>query len=307
MLARSKPSPLRPWKSLILLVFFIWSGTLSAQMIVKGFVRDSKGAALPNVTVAVLGTKSASMTNESGFYTIRAKKKDKLHFSSIGFDPKDVTVNNNPEINIVLESEASSAMNEVVVVGYGTMKKKDLTGAITSIRPDKIAEENPKTVQDILRGTPGMTIGLDPSAKSGGTIQIRGQRSVYTDGGHNDPLLILDGMIFYGELSEINPDDIDQIDVLKDASAAAIYGAKSANGVIIITTKKGRQGKPMINLTSNVGVSTMGANRKVFSPEGYMQYRQDWYTAASYGANAATGNYESYQTGRCFQGEAGIL
>lgn len=295
MLAKMPPL-IRQFKSLLLLVFFLWSGTLSAQVLIKGAVRDSKGAALPNVTVTVVGTKTVTMTDESGRFTIRAKKNDKLHFTSVGYDPRDVTVGRSGQVAVVMDNAGSKAMNEVVVVGYGTMKKKDLTGAITSIKPDKIAEENPKTVQDILRGTPGMVIGLDGSAKSGGTIQIRGQRSVYTDGGHNDPLLILDGMIFYGELSEINPDDIEQIDVLKDASAAAIYGAKSANGVIIITTKKGRQGKPTINLTSNVGVSTMGANRPVFGPEGYMQYRQDWYTEASYGTDAS-GAYAPYQTG----------
>ncbi|MBS1603998.1 MAG: TonB-dependent receptor plug domain-containing protein, partial [Bacteroidetes bacterium] len=274
-------SLLRHCKSFLLLVLLLWSGTLSAQTVIKGSVRDSKGDPVPNVTVTVMGTKTVTMTDESGAFTIKAKRNDRLHFTSVGYDPKDVTVNRGGPVHIIMDNEASKAMNEVVVVGYGTMKKKDLTGAISSIRPDKIAEENPKTVQDILRGTPGMVIGLDASAKSGGSIQIRGQRSVYTDGGHNDPLLILDGMIFYGELSEINPDDIEQIDVLKDASAAAIYGAKSANGVIIITTKKGKQGKPTINLTSNVGVSTMGANHFVWSPQGYMQYRQDWYTEAS--------------------------
>ncbi len=103
-----------------------------------------------------------------------------------------------------------------------------------------MANANPNTVQDILRGVPGLQVGYDPSAKGGGSLQVRGQRSVYTAGGHNNPLIILDGMIFYGELSEINPDDIGQIDVLKDASAAAVYGAQAANGVIIITTKKAR-------------------------------------------------------------------
>ncbi|MCH5599490.1 TonB-dependent receptor plug domain-containing protein [Niabella ginsengisoli] len=159
-----------------------------------------------------------------------------------------------------------------------------------------MADENPRTVQDILRGTPGLTIGLDASAKNGGSINIRGQRSVYTAANHNSPLLILDGMIFYGELSEINPDDIEQIDVLKDASAAAVYGAQSANGVLIITTKKGKKGKPKINFTSNFGLSTMGANR-VWGPEGYLQYREDWYKSDTYGINPSTGNYEAYVSG----------
>lgn len=139
-------------------------------------------------------------------------------------------------------------LDEVVVVGYGTMRKKDLTGSVIQLRPDNIALENPQSVQDVLRGTPGLSVGMATDAKGGGSLQIRGQRSLYTSGSHNDPLIILDGMMFYGELSEINPDDIGQIDVLKDASSAAVYGAKAANGVIIITTKKDYKGNRPSNL-----------------------------------------------------------
>ena len=99
-------------------------------------------------------------------------------------------------------------LDEVVVIGYGTMRKKDLTGSVTQVRPDALANEAPKTVQDVLRGTAGLNVGFDKSAKGGGSMSIRGQRSVYSDGGHNDPLIILDGMMFYGEFSEINPNDI---------------------------------------------------------------------------------------------------
>src|SRR5690606_12569927 len=183
-----------------------------------------------------------------------------LLFSLLGYKKETVPLGTNTTVEVVLAQEVGD-LEEGVVVGYGTMQRKDLTGAITQLKPDKIADEDPRTVQDILRGTPGLTIGLDASAKNGGSINIRGQRSVYTAASHNSPLLVLDGMIFYGELSEINPDDIEQIDILKDASAAAIYGAQSANGVIIITTKKGKQGKPKINFTSNIGLSTMGAHR----------------------------------------------
>ena len=127
MLAKIIPPSLMHWKSLLLLVFFVWSGSLSAQMVIKGSVRDSKGDAVPNVTVTVLGTKNVTMTNESGLFTIKAKKNDKLHFTSVGFDAKDVIVNKTAQIDIVMDNEVSKAMNEVVVVGYGTMKKKDLT------------------------------------------------------------------------------------------------------------------------------------------------------------------------------------
>ena len=183
-----------------------------------------------------------------------------------------------------------------MVVGYGTMRKKDLTGSVIQVRPDKIANENPKTVQDILRGTPGLAIGYNADAKGGGSMNIRGQRSVYTDGNHNSPLLILDGMMFYGELSEINPDDIGQIDVLKDASAAAVYGAKAANGVIIITTKKGKRGKPVVNVSTNIGLTQRSAYRERFSPSAYLQHYADWKAKSTYGANAE-GNWDDYQIG----------
>lgn len=147
----------------------------------------------------------------------------------------------------------------------------------------------------MLRGTPGLNVGYDATAKGGGSMQVRGQRSVYTDGGHNDPLIILDGMQFYGELSEINPQDIGQIDVLKDASAAAVYGAKGANGVIVITTKKGKTGKPTINVGMTLAANTRSTFRDVFSADGYTQYLTDWYKAQTYGVNPETGAYEAYQ------------
>lgn len=234
-----------------------------------------------------IGNKAAgTTTNAEGRFSLEAPVNATLHISSLGYTAQTIKVPASGEISIKLEANKVS-LNEVVVIGYGSARKKDLTGAITQIKPDKLADQNPNTVQDILRGTPGLSVGLDPSAKGGGSIQIRGQRSVYTEAGHNDPLIVLDGMIFYGELSEINPDDIAQIDILKDASAASIYGAKSANGVLIVSTKKGQKGKPRISFTSSLGVTTMGANRPVFGPEGYMQYREDWYTAATYGLNTA--------------------
>lgn len=264
---------------------------------VSGKVLDSAGVPLPGVTVVIKGSSKGTITNVDGLYSLAGVPSDgTLIFSFIGLETQEVFVDRKSVIDVVLQ-QSTIGIEEVVAVGYGTMRKKDLTGSIMQIRPDKIADENPKTVQDILRGTPGLSVGFDASAKGGGTMQIRGQRSVYTDGGHNDPLLVLDGMMFFGELSEINPDDIAQIDVLKDASAAAVYGAKAANGVIIITTKKGKKGKPVINFTSSLGFATMGANRHVYDPEGYMNYRRDWYATAAYGVNAETGNYEEYQSG----------
>lgn len=266
--------------------------------LVTGRVVGVDGAPLPGVTIVLKGSTHGTITDFDGNYNLTEVPSDGiLVFSFVGMKNQEVLVGDQTTINVVME-EQSVGIEEVVAIGYGTIRKKDLTGSIAQIRPDKIAEENPKTVQDILRGTPGLRVGMDASAKGGGSMEIRGQRSVYTDGGHNNPLIILDGMIFYGELSEINPDDIGQIDVLKDASAAAVYGAKAANGVVIITTKKGKKGKPVVNFTANLGLSQKSAYREVFSPEGYLQHRQDFYTTReTYGVNPETGAYEAYQRG----------
>lgn len=285
-------------RSFILLVCMILVPVilLGQTKLIKGIVTDAKtGDALVGVAVKIQNGSAGTSTDINGAFKLQVPTDAVLTVTYVGYDPQTIPVDNRSQFQIKL-NQGTQTLNEVVVVGYGVMKKKDLTGSITQIRPDKIADQNPNTTQDILRGTPGLTVGFSSNAKGGGTIRIRGQRSVYDAGGHNDPLLVLDGTIFYGELSEINPDDIDQIDVLKDASAAAIYGAKSANGVIIISTKKGKQGKPKINVSSNLGLVTMAANRKVFGPEGYIQYRHDWYTAATYGQNPTTGNYEAYQS-----------
>ncbi len=281
----------------VLMFLFLFSAGISfAQQTVTGKVSDTNGQPLPGVTVVVKGTAQGAVTNTDGQYSLPNIPTDAvLQFSFVGMKTQEISVGNQSSINVTMEEE-TIGIEEVVAIGYGTMRKKDLTGSITQVRPDKIADENPNTVQDVLRGIPGLNVGFDGSAKGGGSMQIRGQRSIYTDGGHNNPLIILDGVIFYGELSEINPDDISQIDVLKDASASAVYGAKAANGVIIITTKKGKTGKPVINLTSSIGFVTMGANRNVYDPDGWMKYREDFYTSNTYGVNPQTGEYEAYQS-----------
>ncbi|MFD1769530.1 SusC/RagA family TonB-linked outer membrane protein [Sphingobacterium suaedae] len=270
--------------------------TLAQNKTISGKVSDATtGQPIEGVAIMVQNSNDGTSTAADGSFTLQAGSNAVLVVSHIGYTAQTVGVANQTDLQIRLAS-INESLDEVVVVGYGTMRKKDLTGSIVQIRPDKIANENPKTVQDILRGAPGVRVGYSPSAKGGGSINIRGQRSVYTAGGHSDPLLILDGMFFYGELSEINPDDIEQIDVLKDASAAAVYGSKAANGVIIITTKKGKQGKPIINMTANIGTTTPANYRKRFTPEAYLQHRQDWFTKNTYDVNPETGAYEAYQT-----------
>lgn len=262
---------------------------------VKGVVTDSNGEPIIGATVRVVGTQTATVTDLDGNFALQAPKNSKIEVSYIGYQTQ--TLSAASRLSVQLKEDAQT-LNDVVVVGYGTMRKKDLTGSVVQIDPAKIADQNPNNVQDILRGTPGLQIGYDTSAKGGGSIQLRGQNSLYTSNSHNSPLIILDGMQFGGELSEINPDDIAQIDVLKDASSAAIYGAKAASGVIIITTKKGKVGKPVINVSANLAANSKAQYRKMFGADQYTTYREDWMKAQTYGYRAdGTWGYYSQASG----------
>jgi len=265
---------------------------------VSGAIVDQTGEPLIGVNVVEKGTSNGTVSDADGNFHLKVNgDKATLVFSFIGYTTQELSATVGKSLKVTM-NEDSELLEDVVVIGYGTARKKDLTGSVIQVRPDKIATENPKTVQDILRGTAGLNVGYSNDAKGGGSLSVRGQRSVYTDGNHNSPLLILDGMIFYGELSEINPDDIEQIDVLKDASSAAVYGAKGANGVIVITTKKGKQGKPVVNVSANVGVSQRSAYwGRWKTQDEYLQHYQDWKETNTYGVNPNTGKYEAYQTG----------
>lgn len=296
----------RPSRTLLLTACLLayWPCELSATMPplpfvqqnyqkLSGHVVDVAGEPVIGATVKIKGKTVGAVTDIDGNFSIEAQPGDLLEVSYIGCDTQELPAT--PGMNIVLKESAES-LNEVVVIGYGSMRKRDLTGAVAQVKPENLANEAPGTVQDVLRGTAGLNVGFDGTAKGGGSLAVRGQRSVYTGGDHNAPLIVLDGMIFYGELSEINPNDIAQIDILKDASSAAVYGAKAANGVIIVTTKKGVSDKPTVGFSANIGFVTIGKSRRPLDAESYLKYRENFYTTDTYGKNAATGQYEAYQS-----------
>lgn len=244
------------------------------QRIITGVVVDEQDRPISGATVLEMGTGNRVGTNQDGSFRINISKEGSLVVSYVGYLEYTLATEGKNSLRIVLK-EDQEVIEDVVVVGYGTMRKKDLTGSISHVDADKLRNERPTTVQDILRNTaPGLVVApSSSSAKEEPSLLIRGQRSLK---GGTAPLIVLNGVIFNGELSEINPNDIESIDVLKDASSAAIFGAKSANGVVIVSTKKGSGSKPTILFDSSLGLATMGVNRKYYTAEDYLQYRSDY-------------------------------
>jgi TonB-linked SusC/RagA family outer membrane protein len=195
-----------------------------------------------------------------------------LVFSFIGYASQEVAVQGRTVINVVLEVEMG-ALEEVVVVGYGTQTRYFITGSIASVDLTHTATLPNTNISQSLSGIPGVQFINNGRPGQAGVILIRGQNSL---SGSNDPLIILDGITFNGDLSDINPDDIQSIEVLKDASSASIYGSRAANGVILVTSKRGKTEKPTINLNVFYGLSYVANELKLLSPERYIERRLEW-------------------------------
>ncbi|WP_276483349.1 SusC/RagA family TonB-linked outer membrane protein [Paraflavitalea pollutisoli] len=255
---RRAPYSTRPWWCIALLVLFFQLpfGSLFAQTkTVTGIVTDLKGNPLSGVSVNIKGTTTGATTSADGKYSIAvAGDNIELEFSSVGFLAKVEKVGTRTSINLSL-NESTSNLDDVVVIGYGgKQKKRDVTGSISSVNAKQIEERQPVNIFDALQGQgAGILVVNDGGGAPGaeGTIQIRGASSLNAG---NGPLYLVDGVINPNGAS-INPMDIERIEVLKDAASASIYGSRAANGVIIITTKKGKEGKPRIdvNLTNIFG------------------------------------------------------
>lgn len=231
---------------LLVLINLSFSVAVFAQVAVKGKVTDAAGLALPGAPIKIKGTTTGTTTDANGNFTITVPKMGvTLQILYMGFISKEVVVNN-ANLVVVLQEEQSS-LKEVVVVGYGTMKKRDVTGAITSVSAEDIEKRMPSNVFQALQGAaPGVQItsGSGQPGESS-SIQIRGTSTFSSDGA--SPLYIVDGAPL-DNIDAINPRDIESIEILKDAASAAIYGSRSANGVIIISTKQGKEGKPSIDV-----------------------------------------------------------
>jgi len=218
---------------------------------IHGIVTDASGNPLPGVTITVKGISQGTTTDNKGIFELNDVPDNAvLVFTYIGYETKEVKVNGQETINIELKP-SQTTLNEVVVTGYGTEKKKDLTGAVSVVNMKDLKNIPEAGVDEMLKGkVPGVTVTNDYSPGGGVAVRIRGFSTIRND----DPLYIIDGVPTTGNLNTINPNDIASIQILKDASSASIYGSRAANGVVIITTKKGESGKTKISFNAYTGV-----------------------------------------------------
>lgn len=239
---------------------------VSAQEVnVSGVVTDATGETIIGASVVEKGTTNGTVTDIDGKFTLKVKKGAQLEFSYIGYN--NVTLEAKPTMNVVL-SENAKLVEEVVVTGYTTQRKADLTGAVSVVSVTDLQKQNENNPMKALQGrVPGMNISADGSPSGAATIRIRGIGTL----NNNDPLYIIDGVPTKAGMHELNGNDIESIQILKDAASASIYGSRAANGVIIITTKKGKDGKLKVDLDASVAASMYSHKMEVLNAKEFGQ------------------------------------
>ncbi|SMO52202.1 SusC/RagA family TonB-linked outer membrane protein [Solitalea koreensis] len=259
----------------IVVLFFsvVAYGQENTVRTMSGTVQDEKGIPLPGITIIEKGTSNSTATNEQGAFTIKVKPNATLVFKSIGFISREITPDTRKVLMVTMKEDVHQ-LADVVVVGYGTQKKQAITGAVVTAdlkTYDKVPVNN---IMETLKGTvAGLNVGEANKAGSAPGFSIRGTSTF----GNGAPLLVLDGTIFNGSIADLAPADIESVTVLKDASAAAVYGSRSGNGVILIESKKGSSvnGKPSFNFSTSYGTVGELNRLKVYDAQGYMQRLND--------------------------------
>lgn len=266
-------------RALGLLAFlFLTVQVFAQQRIIKGSVVDGNGETVIGANIMEKGTSNGVISDMNGTFSINVSPNATLVISYIGYISQEIQIKNKRNITVRLEEDAQT-LNEVVVIGYGSARKRDLTGAVMQVKSSQLKNESPSSMQDLLRANvPGLSVGFSAGPKPGGSLLIRGKKSINAG---TSPLIVLDGMIYPGDLADISPNDIEQIDVLKDASSAAIYGARSASGVIIITTKKGKSEKPTISFDASLGIATHAIKEDVYGANDFTSWRTDVFNSAN--------------------------
>ncbi|MBX2927794.1 MAG: TonB-dependent receptor [Saprospiraceae bacterium] len=273
-------------KLLALAVLFALLGyaPLWGQTKVNGKVTSTDNEPLIGVSIVVKNTSTGTATDVDGTYSLDVAPGTVLQFSYTGFATQDVVVGNSTQINVVMQLDLA-LLDEVVVIGYGQVKRSNVVGAITSVKAEELQKVPSTNVMESLQGKlPGVDITRTSGAAGAGiNVLVRGNRSLTAS---NSPLFIVDG-IQYNSIQDLNPQDIQSMEVLKDAASTAIYGSRGANGVILVTTKKGVAGTTRVSFNSYTGVSELFGYPQVQTPEEYRQFRRE--------ANRTTGNWSGPQ------------
>ncbi|WP_316823606.1 TonB-dependent receptor [Pedobacter gandavensis] len=286
------------------------SVSMAQELNVKGEVKDEQGLPLPGVSVKIKGSTKGAMTAGDGKYTLSAPGNATLVFSFIGYKTIEQAINNNTTINVKL-SEDNNELNEVVVIGYGTTTKKDLTTAVTTISSKDLKNQ---PISNPLQAVQGRAAGVQVTSQSGKpgadiAVSIRGNTSITAS---NSPLYVIDG-ITSRTAAFLNPNDIESLTILKDAAAAAIYGSSGANGVVLITTKKGVAGKVKVEFNAFTGISNFWRKQDVLSADQYTDLMKEMgYTTFGDGKNTdwqketfGTGTQNQYQVSIAGGGKGG--
>lgn len=279
------------------------SGPRSSVITVSGTVKDENGDELPGVSVLVKGTQRGTVTSTTGRYSVEVESdQDVLVFSFVGYLTQEITVGNRKSIDVSMATD-TKALEEVMVVGYGTQKKSDLTGAVSSVKGADLTRLPTQRVDQALQGRAAGVMVQNTDGAPGGnaTIRVRGGNSIT---GGNNALVVVDG-IQGVNISTINPNDIESLEVLKDASATAIYGARGANGVILITTKRGNSGKAVFNYGFSAGVQKLGHKLDLMTAGEYARKSNDWAATQNGTASSPIEPVIPFSTEQIAQLEAG--
>lgn len=266
-------------------------GANAQSITVRGTVVDPSGEPLIGASILAEGTSVGTATDIDGNYAINVNPDATLVFSYVGYDPQSVAVKGRTTIDVTMK-ENSVMLNEVVAIGYGVVKKSDATGSVAVVKPDEIEAGLATSVQDMLVGqTPGVVVTTAGGPEGGASIRVRGGSSLNAS---NDPLIVLDGVPLDNggvqgmgnPLAMISPENIESMTILKDASATAIYGARASNGVIIVTTKRGKSGKPQINFSANMYINHAHKRWDVLSADEFRNLIVERFGENSDAANA---------------------
>jgi TonB-dependent starch-binding outer membrane protein SusC len=249
------------------------SSSIAQNIVVKGRILRQDGQPVSRASVLIKGTKTGTTSDDNGNFQISAAPNSTLVISSVDYETKEINIGNQSSIDVTLTA-LDKAMGEVVVIGYTTQRKRDVTGSTVSVKGETLNEIKAPNIYNQLQGRAAGVDIVSNSTQigSGGQIRIRGNRSIT---GNNNPLIVVDGMVYGGSINDINPDNISAIDILKDASATAIYGSRGSNGVIIISTKRGTSQKAVTSYNGYVGFVDAIDTYRLFTGTEYAQFKKD--------------------------------